>query len=577
MAAASIDTHHPFHDLASSLPIADRAALLRLSDNEVRAWSATRADEYRRFALALLSIYNAVATIQRLPVEILSSIFQECWTDRKSLRVGHVCRRWRSVLLSTSRFWANAVKCEKFRPDDRSTGYLGVVLERSAPQVIAPSFRRFSEYISPCLALHADRIVSVVVSLGRHSELIDLWSCLNSGMHHRNLSPLSPTALPRLTAVTAPGSLLHCFALPSLQRITLTNAEGPHPFNHRLESDQYLRNALAICAPRLEVLELIEVVPSGVPQDAPLSLPALRRFVIRDNVRPCSLMLSHLELPHTAHIYAFIDNAGSLRDAVPVNASVIQAALRATNYVGILNASNTLTVHCSAGRRELLTISLANPRTHSLRPDDLVRFFKHKPGPPVAILGVSDVDSRDVHAVDLHAFPHLRAIHTTGLETARHIFGQLARPLNDSDGEGGVRTVRPVCPELEVLGLELEFEFDGQENCDCDEADHASGPVPMGTREAAVIEAHFRALCADVERVLVQRAKMGAKLSRLELVCSEKEQEGSSRKPQWTAETRVSEQWESWGLIVEPLEKLVDGPVNFNGYRCFSECKQELQ
>ena len=109
----SIDTH-PFHGLVSSLPISDSAALLGLSDNDVRTWSAAKADEYRTFALALLSIFNAVAPIHRLPIEILSQIFGECWTDRKSIRVGHVCRQWRSVLLATSRFWADAVKGKKF-------------------------------------------------------------------------------------------------------------------------------------------------------------------------------------------------------------------------------------------------------------------------------------------------------------------------------------------------------------------------------------------------------------------------------------------------------------------------------
>ena len=48
----------PFPSLASSLPTVDRMSLVGLSDNDVRAWSAAKADEYRRLALALLSIYK---------------------------------------------------------------------------------------------------------------------------------------------------------------------------------------------------------------------------------------------------------------------------------------------------------------------------------------------------------------------------------------------------------------------------------------------------------------------------------------------------------------------------------------
>ncbi|PIL33184.1 hypothetical protein GSI_04634 [Ganoderma sinense ZZ0214-1] len=178
-----------FSGLVSSLPIADRDILAGLGDDDIRAlWSAAKADDHRRLALTLLSIYNAVAPIHRLPFEVLSSIFEMCWKDRKSLRIGHVCRQWRSVLLDTSGFWASAVKREQFHQDDCATGYLGAVLERSAPQVIAPSFQHFSERVSPFLALHADRIASLTVSLGRCTELFHLWSCLNTGM--RSLSTL---------------------------------------------------------------------------------------------------------------------------------------------------------------------------------------------------------------------------------------------------------------------------------------------------------------------------------------------------------------------------------------------------
>ena len=301
--AVSIDTH-PFHGLALFFLIADRAFLLGLSDDDVRAWSAAKADEYRRFALALLSIYNAVAPIHHLPVEILSNIFERCWIDRKSLRVGHVCRRWRSILLNTSGFWADAVEREKFSHNDHRTGYLGVVLERSAPHMVAPSFHRFPVDIS-ALAPHADRFGSLVVSLADDSELLALWSCLNSGMHSlevltialiddpswtRGPNPkLSPTAVPRLTRVTAPGCLMHCFPVPSLKHITLKNLKGKCLHRDRAESYEHLRKLLEVCAASLETLVLVGVVPSRNYEGAPLLLPALRHLRIQDDASHCAL------------------------------------------------------------------------------------------------------------------------------------------------------------------------------------------------------------------------------------------------------------------------------------------------
>ena len=303
--AVLIDTH-PFHGLAcaSSLPIADRASLIGLSDGDVRAWSAAKADEYRRFSLTLLSIYNAVAPTHRLPIEILSNIFERCWTVRKSLRVGHVCRRWRSILINTSGFWADAVEREKFTHNDHPTGYLEVVLERSAPRVVAPSFHRFPVDIS-ALAPHADRFGSLVVSLTNDSELLALWSCLDSGMHSleavtialidnpswtRGQNPkLSPTAVPRLTRVTAPGCLMHCFPVPSLRHITLENSKGKYLHRDRAESYEHLRKLLEVCAASLETLVLVGVVPSRNYEGAPLLLPALRHLRIQDDASHCAL------------------------------------------------------------------------------------------------------------------------------------------------------------------------------------------------------------------------------------------------------------------------------------------------
>ncbi|KAI0695092.1 hypothetical protein C8T65DRAFT_833247, partial [Cerioporus squamosus] len=137
-------------DSASILPTADRTALAGLSTAEIHSWTTAKADEYRRCTLAVLAICNAAAPIHHLPNEVLSRILVQSWHNRSSLRLAHVCRRWRSVILATSEFWVNATGGEdlqaltarKPRPRDLH-GYIAALLERSGNRAIEPSFSAF--------------------------------------------------------------------------------------------------------------------------------------------------------------------------------------------------------------------------------------------------------------------------------------------------------------------------------------------------------------------------------------------------------------------------------------------------
>ncbi|PIL33186.1 hypothetical protein GSI_04636 [Ganoderma sinense ZZ0214-1] len=302
-------------------------------------------------------------------------------------------------------------------------------------------------------------------------------------------------------------------------------------------------------------------------------------------------MLSRLTLPDTAHIHVFIDAGASLCAAVPPSALPIHAALAATDSVGILRIANTTTVHCSAGETQLLTISLTEPRARGqgqgqggdgLPPDDLVRFFGDagKPGVPVGVIAVGDLDSRDVRAVDLRAFPSLLGI-ITGESMGHHILRELARtdgPSDSDNGEGGGGGARAICPELDMLSLEFKFDFvrrqrEPEGSGDGADSPPAPAPAPAPARgpNDDDVEEHCRSLCAELERVLSQRAKMGTRLSRLALGGSQ-EQElrlGSSGERLRTAKTTTGTSglgpWGSPGPIVERIKKLVDGPVRFYG------------
>ncbi|TBU29255.1 hypothetical protein BD311DRAFT_275471 [Dichomitus squalens] len=99
----------PFPDFASSVPEPDRASLARLSSDEIRAWTLRKSDEYRLLSYTMLSLHNAAAPIHTLPTELLVKIFGQTWKDWRSVHLTSVCRRWRSVYLSTPQFWAAAV------------------------------------------------------------------------------------------------------------------------------------------------------------------------------------------------------------------------------------------------------------------------------------------------------------------------------------------------------------------------------------------------------------------------------------------------------------------------------------
>ncbi|KAH9918359.1 uncharacterized protein BXZ73DRAFT_52923, partial [Epithele typhae] len=173
--------------LSGSIPAADRAALAGLSDDAVRAWVATRAQEYRDIALALLSIYNAIAPIHRaFPTEVLSEIFSHCWINPRSIAVAHVCRHWRSIALKTPRLWAAALAapgkllshywgCRSSRPD-----FAVFALERSSPQPLLLKVYHFRDPFASMLAPHAARLVDLYVRLDGASNL-SLCKFLDSG------------------------------------------------------------------------------------------------------------------------------------------------------------------------------------------------------------------------------------------------------------------------------------------------------------------------------------------------------------------------------------------------------------
>ncbi|PIL33006.1 hypothetical protein GSI_04455 [Ganoderma sinense ZZ0214-1] len=102
----------PHPELASPLAEYDLAALNELSDaSQVRAWARRKVARYKKCIKALLAIHNSIAPINKLPTEILQMVFAHVPFEARQCSASwmaslqRVCRRWRSVLLSTPEFW----------------------------------------------------------------------------------------------------------------------------------------------------------------------------------------------------------------------------------------------------------------------------------------------------------------------------------------------------------------------------------------------------------------------------------------------------------------------------------------
>uniref|UniRef100_A0A5K1JZK3 Probable 3-oxoacyl-[acyl-carrier-protein] reductase oxidoreductase (EC) n=1 Tax=Ganoderma boninense TaxID=34458 RepID=A0A5K1JZK3_9APHY len=379
------------------------------------------------------------------------------------------------------------------------------------------------------------------------------------------LEPLSAAAVSRLTRVTVPAVLLPSFSVSCLQHITLTNMCGRFSPEGRLASYEGLCQALAICAASLESLVLLNVAPRAYDSPSPslsISLPALRHLRITDTARRCTLALSHIAFPDSTHIGCTNVDNGALCATLPIDSASVNAHLSATDSVAIRSTADATSVHCLAGPdgREVLCVGLAGIR-RGLRPDDLVRLFRQ--GARVTRLTVAGLDGRDVPGVEFRAFPHLVRLDVSG-EMAGYVLQNLARRDDEAGDLDGVRRRgNGVCPGLETLVVDFHF---------------AQGTVKgelgaaLRNGDVSVVEADLHRRCTELVRTLAQRLQMGgSNISRLEFGCTEQSRFVGPNERKCTPTLRV---WptgsESWRPIVEPLEKLVDGPVVFTGYHFFA-------
>ena len=447
-----------FPEFADVLPIADRAAFSGRSPSEIRDWSISQADKYRKIMLAHLSIHNAFVPIHTLPNEVLSMILAYCWHDRKSLYVTHVCRRWRAVALKTPDLWADAASQDVFKFDSRDVfppeygvvvEYISAVVARSAPRSLILRFDHFPENtFNGIFKVHETRVVSFCVDLYASEELEALYEALRDGLSYleelevglRKTSddqrahdmfndvghwynrwedlPIDRTVLrdrlPRLKTLTIPGILFALFSRKSLQHVKLTG----DVIHTRIPTTDHLCTVLSICTGLLS-LDLTHALPLdiqgalGSPSTTRIRLPTLETLIVEDIPESAACVLSlFAPLPPTLRFHCYRRNPTTKLLLQPFrrNEDVLRSLLHPIHsfvfYSDLLNLAMefTITRKASSDHKEHIRID------GDVHVNDLIDVFR-----PCSITHLTiDVDHHMRTAEDpdfFSAFPHLVSLH----------------------------------------------------------------------------------------------------------------------------------------------------------------------
>ena len=282
----------PYPDLATPLAKHDVTALNGLSDvSQVRAWTRRKVARYKKHITALLAIHNSIAPINKLPTEILQQVFVHVPSRSRKcspswmVSLQFVCRRWRSVLLATPKFWLEGLHvilktnprvrapftpelevdtcgdgdkdededCDSEDEDDEDdeeeelTSYSnprGLFLARSAPcplelgELQTSSRRRRGWEL---FQDHFDRVTAFEIEVRDEEELYDVLHPITKGMKHLEkldlfieresdmypgddlaLTQWQAEDLPRLVQLEMTGPLFsRATTVPSLQKIGL--------------------------------------------------------------------------------------------------------------------------------------------------------------------------------------------------------------------------------------------------------------------------------------------------------------------------------------------------------------------
>ncbi|PIL30635.1 hypothetical protein GSI_07337 [Ganoderma sinense ZZ0214-1] len=542
----------------------DRGAFSTLTTiPDIQAWAVAKADEYRQLALALLAIHNLAAPIHRLPTEVLERVFSNCWQDWNSLRLPHVCRLWRSILLDRPEFWADAVaKCEFQEKREIVRSELPLIdslLSRSTQHshTINPNFYIFPPAIVQVMAPYSSSIASLHVTVGKIDLQDGLWPALLSGMPNletltiqitmagedlnecrtmgyidlmqsdhspawSELPMLSRDALPKLSCLTCPHSMVGRFSDVPLRHlkaevVVMTPSSSQRSFEWYLPKVVLGRPQGLHLEPHRSRLETLEIMPTGIVEEdsyatplEPLDLFSLRRLRIEGDKDVVPHILLWLRLPQAASVhiprfYAYSDDLGTkLRSVVDtIDRACLQYLDRRSGMV------HQYRMQCFAGGIDRLRIDELCTADSSA----LISVFGENA--PVAHLELSAKSSYLLmNNFDLHAFPHLVHLDLNGsnLRALGYLLQPALHPTRRAGSGWGIADAddSPL-PSLKLSELVI--------SCPPPESKYIPGHLNTDTDTdfSTKVDELFREYFGVFQQALMDRAACGTRLTYLAL------------------------------------------------------------
>ncbi|OSD02147.1 hypothetical protein PYCCODRAFT_1478011 [Trametes coccinea BRFM310] len=197
-------------------------------------------DSRELFNSHLMHFHNQdLPPIHGLPAELLITILYYARRNLQDIRLSHVCRRWRELVLGMPEFWAAMLECAYDRLWDRwerkqhvSDHYELVdrCLALSDPWMVHATLLVFYERERATIARHADRLDRITVKFFDAASMHAFANALQEGMPNLSTLNYHPSYHPPRAAFPLdPWLSINEQCLPNLRRLSVHSRFGLPP------------------------------------------------------------------------------------------------------------------------------------------------------------------------------------------------------------------------------------------------------------------------------------------------------------------------------------------------------------
>ncbi|KAL1947150.1 hypothetical protein VTO73DRAFT_14111 [Trametes versicolor] len=444
-------------ELLASLPEED-ADVLRVSQDKQQLLSLAtdRIEHYASHIQTLNALRNLLAPIHRLPAEILMAIFYRCRRTVADIRLAHICRHWRSLILGMPQFWAAMLGHLQFHPlgdpklDRRYRrhykGLLQQCLELSAPRLVKCRVVLLSGPECRTLAPHLDRLTELSVTFFFGHAVYDVAAILVRGLPNlvtlrleenvaiaswEDLPSLDSCPLPVLRRLDIPGDWpLSRFITSSLENLVLR----PGDARYDIDVDDVI-----------DALESSSLVSLTVHYDGAIDL--WDRLLVQEKIvrlprlRKLSL-IGELDLIET-----YILPRLALSPSVHICLSFPQATERWLAASDVARHATTLRAHLP-GLASITRLYLGNTRSQGGRVK-LLGFAEQEDGTDAARLDMGKWHTRPSAVLEMLDFVASAPVTALAVSLSRPTLAALQSP--DPSGHPAVLALPQQLRRLELL------------------------------------------------------------------------------------------------------------------------------